>query len=282
MEPITGRTHQLRAHMAAIGHPIIGDGKYGGSGQGKTLGDGWGAQLGGVISKKLHLHARRLSFLHPMTRKPVTGDGAPARAYETQLGIRSGGARIWRLTTRLRSCNERTLAAGPVRRRWYPGRQSGQHCSLHEPPAFRAVSVPVPTREAILSIVGLSLPHAIARLVCRNSLFRSRTIWSKDTKRPITPIGLTWARQVRRCTPAQERQLKHCTPCPDVLLGVATGKSQRGLDALIEAHGLEAYFVTRQVADHHPSKPHPSMVQTALARNRGRSGLCSDDRRYEL
>jgi 23S rRNA pseudouridine955/2504/2580 synthase len=71
MEPITGRTHQLRAHMAAIGHPIIGDGKYGGSGQ-ENLGDGWGAQLGGIISKKLHLHARRLSFQHPMTRKPIT------------------------------------------------------------------------------------------------------------------------------------------------------------------------------------------------------------------
>ena len=71
MEPITGRTHQLRAHMAAIGHPIIGDGKYGGSGQ-ENLGDGWGAQLGGVISKKLHLHARRLSFEHPVTHKTVT------------------------------------------------------------------------------------------------------------------------------------------------------------------------------------------------------------------
>ena len=70
MEPITGRTHQLRAHMAEIGHPIIGDGKYGGSGQ-ENLGDGWGAQLGGVISKKLHLHARMMKLQHPMTRKKL-------------------------------------------------------------------------------------------------------------------------------------------------------------------------------------------------------------------
>ena len=71
MEPLTGRTHQLRAHMAEIGHPIIGDGKYGGSGQ-ENLGDGWGAQLGGIISKKLHLHARSMTFEHPVTRKPIT------------------------------------------------------------------------------------------------------------------------------------------------------------------------------------------------------------------
>lgn len=71
MEPITGRTHQLRAHMAEIGHPIIGDGKYGGSGQ-ENLGDGWGAQLGGIISKKLHLHARTISFEHPASKQMLT------------------------------------------------------------------------------------------------------------------------------------------------------------------------------------------------------------------
>jgi 23S rRNA pseudouridine955/2504/2580 synthase len=73
LEPITGRTHQLRAHMAEIGHPIIGDGKYGGSGQ-DNMGDGWGAQLGGMISNKLHLHARTMRFEHPVTRKLITVD----------------------------------------------------------------------------------------------------------------------------------------------------------------------------------------------------------------
>lgn len=55
LQPLTGRTHQLRVHMAAIGHPIVGDGKYGGQ----------TAFLTGSISRKMHLHARRLRIEHP-------------------------------------------------------------------------------------------------------------------------------------------------------------------------------------------------------------------------
>ena len=55
LQPFTGRTHQLRVHMAAIGHPIVGDGKYGGA----------EAFLSGGVSRKMHLHARRLRIDSP-------------------------------------------------------------------------------------------------------------------------------------------------------------------------------------------------------------------------
>ena len=59
LQPYTGRTHQLRVHMAAIGHPIVGDGKYGSK----------EAFLTGSISRKMHLHARRLKIGGPKGSK---------------------------------------------------------------------------------------------------------------------------------------------------------------------------------------------------------------------
>ena len=49
------------------------------------------------------------------------------------------------------------------------------------------------------------------------------------------------------------------------LLAVATGKSDRGLKHCLELHGIHARFVSLQTADRHPSKPHPSMVEQAIA-----------------
>ncbi|HVY18997.1 MAG TPA: RluA family pseudouridine synthase [Bauldia sp.] len=63
MRPVTGRTHQLRAHAAHIGHPIIGDPKY------FEAEESW--DFPGGIQKKLHLHARRIVIPHPNGGKPL-------------------------------------------------------------------------------------------------------------------------------------------------------------------------------------------------------------------
>jgi 23S rRNA pseudouridine955/2504/2580 synthase len=61
MRPVTGRTHQLRVHAAAIGAPVVGDGKYGGA----------AARIDGV-SPKLHLSCRAMRFRHPKTGHAMT------------------------------------------------------------------------------------------------------------------------------------------------------------------------------------------------------------------
>jgi 23S rRNA pseudouridine955/2504/2580 synthase len=77
LQPLTGRTHQLRVHMAAIGHPIVGDGKYGGQ----------EAFLTGAISRKLHLHARRLRIDHPDGGRIDVTAQLPEHFRETLAGL---------------------------------------------------------------------------------------------------------------------------------------------------------------------------------------------------
>jgi 23S rRNA pseudouridine955/2504/2580 synthase len=77
LQPFTGRTHQLRVHMAAIGHPIVGDGKYGGP----------EAFLTGGISRKMHLHSRRIAVDHPDGGKIDVEAELPTHFAESLSGL---------------------------------------------------------------------------------------------------------------------------------------------------------------------------------------------------
>lgn len=138
--------------------------------------------------------------------------------------------------------------------------------------SFDALSLPVPEREAILSIVGLSLPNAMARLVPECTGADQRRL-VESYKQAYHAQRLEQGADSSPLYPGARDTIEALHAVPEILLGVATGKSQRGLDALIEAHGLERYFVTRQVADHHPSKPHPSMIEAA----RGETGVSASN-----
>jgi phosphoglycolate phosphatase len=128
--------------------------------------------------------------------------------------------------------------------------------------AFAAASLPCPDRSAILSIVGLSLPHAMARLLpdVEPALHDEM---AERYKRAFFDLRASGALQ----EPLYEGvpELLDSLEAQGWLLAVATGKSDRGLKAVLSHHGLLERFVSLQTADSHPSKPHPSMIETALA-----------------
>ena len=108
----TGRTHQIRAHMQAIGHPVCGDPRYGGSGAGRRLG-----------LERQFLHANLLMFRHP-----ITAGRSPVRVQTTRRSAPS---------------TRRSQAGASVRRarRTLISRRGG---SLREPPRFRFGLYPLP------------------------------------------------------------------------------------------------------------------------------------------
>ncbi|WP_088184313.1 HAD-IA family hydrolase [Sphingobium sp. Z007] len=127
--------------------------------------------------------------------------------------------------------------------------------------AFEDVKLPPPDRLAILSAVGLSLPVAMARLLPeaepdfhdhlagRYKLAFQAMRREQGVQEPLYP-GIA--------------DLVAELDAAGWLLGVATGKSDRGLALCLTHHGIIDRFVTLQTADRHPSKPHPSMLLTAM------------------
>ena len=129
---------------------------------------------------------------------------------------------------------------------------------------FAIHGLDVPPREAVLSIVGLSLNEAMARLVPHLPEGLRADLVAGYKHAYMSSRVASDTRQTSPLYPGARDVLDLLSRQSHTLLGVATGKSQRGLDALIASHGLEGLFQTRQVADHHPSKPHPSLLLAAL------------------
>lgn len=128
--------------------------------------------------------------------------------------------------------------------------------------AFAAVGRRMPPRAEALSVVGLSLPLALARLVPAAAATEVAAM-TEAYKAAFQRIRQS-AEGASPLYPGTREMLDRLAGQEGTVLGLATGKSRRGLEHLIALHDLGRYFVTRQVADDHPSKPHPSMIRAAL------------------
>lgn len=128
--------------------------------------------------------------------------------------------------------------------------------------AFASEGIAMPERQAVLSIVGLSLAEAFAVLcptVTGDQQARLVAAY-KDAFRHLRQDN----QEMGPLFPGAREAIAALQAQDHTLLAVATGKSRRGLDKVLERHGLTGVFHSEQVADHHPSKPNPSMILTAL------------------
>ncbi|QBF30140.1 HAD-IA family hydrolase [Thalassococcus sp. S3] len=130
--------------------------------------------------------------------------------------------------------------------------------------AFASEGLPTPERAEVLSIVGLSLDRAFAQLAAEQTAKRqARLVQAYKDAFAAQRLDLG-ASQAAPLYPGTRDLLDQLSQIPENILGIATGKSRRGLDALLDGHDLRGLFSTTQVADHHPSKPHPSMIEAAM------------------
>lgn len=128
--------------------------------------------------------------------------------------------------------------------------------------AFAIARLTPPSRPAIRRIVGLSLVEAMRALLpdADDALHQSL---ANDYKAAFFRLRGSGAM-------ADEPLFDGMIAALDALaaagwtLGVATGKSDRGLAHILAHHGIADRFVTLQTADRHPSKPHPAMIETAM------------------
>ncbi|MBI0476854.1 HAD family hydrolase [Sphingomonas sp. MA1305] len=129
--------------------------------------------------------------------------------------------------------------------------------------AFLLAELPAPPRTAIRRIVGLSLVEALQALLPDAATEKHRRMAAdyKDAFFRLRTSGAMAEEPLFDGIAAVIERLQ----TDGWLLGVATGKSDRGLAHILAHHGLADRFVTLQTADRHPSKPDPSMLLAAMA-----------------
>ena len=127
--------------------------------------------------------------------------------------------------------------------------------------AFAAHDLAAPERNAIRRAVGLSLPQAIRGLLPEREpeLHHALAETYKREFRQARSEGRIFQPLIPGIV-----QVLNDLQTNGWLLGVATGMSDRGLAHCLATHNISNMFVTLQTADRHPSKPHPSMLETAL------------------
>ena len=135
--------------------------------------------------------------------------------------------------------------------------------------AFRSRGLAPPTPDAVRRIVGLSLPEAISRL---HGEADAATI--ADLVAGYKECFLELRAGANLHEPLFADVVATLTLLEETgyLLGIATGKSRRGLLATLETHGLARHFVTVQTADDAPGKPHPGMLERAMAETGAEKG----------
>jgi phosphoglycolate phosphatase len=125
---------------------------------------------------------------------------------------------------------------------------------------FEAHGLPAPTRQRSLSIVGLSLVEAFTVLVGPEGPAEELA----ETYKSLFSSVRADPAYVEPLFPQAGEVLASLAAREDVVLGIATGKSRRGVAHLLERHGWDRVFSTIQTADDAPSKPHPAMIHQAM------------------
>lgn len=129
--------------------------------------------------------------------------------------------------------------------------------------AYGALGLAAPKRCDTVSIIGLSLPEAFAALSPGESHATRRAL-AEHYKQAFTGIRHDPTHQEPLFDGAAQ-VINSLARRDDMRLGIATGKSIRGVVRLFDREGWHEHFATVQTADTHPSKPHPSMIETAIA-----------------